>query len=188
MKPSLLPTPEDIHAAYEGGEAAVRVLLEEQAKHIRELEARVQALEDQIAKNSQNSSKPPSSDGLKKPRLRSLRQPSGKPNDGQNGHAGHRLEPVDKPRNVEVYPVTRCRCRQTDLTGVAVSKLAKREEFDLPAVKLEVTEHQVEFKTCPVRRQVNQAEFPAMSAPRRGIRATCDATRRFERLFEKGVG
>jgi len=57
MKASPLPTPDEIHA-YVQGEAAVKVLFEAQAKFIRDLEVRVQALENQTAKNRQNSNKP----------------------------------------------------------------------------------------------------------------------------------
>ncbi len=65
MKPSVLPTPDDIHTAYEHSEETMRALFEAQAQLIRALEARIQALEDQVARNSHNSSKSPSSDGLK---------------------------------------------------------------------------------------------------------------------------
>ena len=82
MKPSLLPSHEDIHAAYQQGEEAVIVLFEAQAKIIGALEARLQALEDQIAKNSRNSSKPPSSEGLNKPAPKSRRESSGKRSGG----------------------------------------------------------------------------------------------------------
>jgi len=160
MKVSLLPTPSEIHAAYQQGEVAVRVLFEAQAKLIRNLEATVQALEDQIAKNSQNSSKPPSSDGLNKPSPRSLRQSSGKPNGGQKGHVGHRLEPVDKPQHIEIHAVAHCCYCQAELAGVEASRVEKRQVFDLPEVTLEVTEHQAEVKTCPVCGYRNHAEFP----------------------------
>ncbi len=63
MTPSQLPTHEQVQAAYQQGEDAMLALVDGLLTVIRLLEARVQALEDQLAKNSQNSSKPPSSDG-----------------------------------------------------------------------------------------------------------------------------
>ncbi len=51
------------------------------------LEARVQTVEDQLAKNSSNSGKPPSSEGLKKPHPHCLRQPSDNPS-GERDSAG----------------------------------------------------------------------------------------------------
>jgi transposase len=157
MKPSVVATPEEIDAAYEQGKTAVRELYERQTALIRALEARVQALEDQIAKNSQNSSKPPSSDGLNKPSPKSRRESSGKPSGGQKGHVGYRLEPVENPDHMQVHPVLECRNCQADLAEVVADKVEKRQVFDLPEVRLEVTEHQAEVKTCPVCGQVNQA-------------------------------
>ena len=61
------------------------------------LAQRVQELEDQIAQNSRNSGKAPSSDRLKKPRTKSLRpKGKGKPG-GQKGHKGHTLKIVTDP-------------------------------------------------------------------------------------------
>ena len=57
-----------------------------QTQLIAQLNQTIQELKEQLNKNSKNSSKPPSSDGFKKPAPKSLRKPSGKKAGGQNGH------------------------------------------------------------------------------------------------------
>ena len=61
MEPFQLPSDEEIRAAYYQGEDAIITLFH---YTVGQLAARVQALEDRVSKNSRNSGKPPSSDGL----------------------------------------------------------------------------------------------------------------------------
>jgi transposase len=159
MEPIRLPSEEEISAAYDQGKEAVIVLFNET---FRKLAERLQALEDQLMKNSHNSSKPPSSDGLKKkPTKRGLRKPSGKKSGGQPGHEGHTLKAIAHPDRVQVHQVKQCQGCQAELSQVEVSGVEKRQVFELPVVRLEVTEHQAEIKTCPQCLQENKAEFPA---------------------------
>jgi transposase len=160
MEPLRMPTEEEIRAAAREGEDAVVALVSSLVEAIALLSVEVEALRDQVAKNSGNSGKPPSSDGLKKPRTRSLRKSSGKKSGGQPGHKGHTLKMVADPHHVETHRVMRCRHCQTSLEGVQPKAHEKRQVFDLPPVQVEVTEHLAEIKRCPRCGQVTRAAFP----------------------------
>jgi len=156
-----IPTEEEIRAAARQGEDEVVTLVSEMVQAIALLVRKVQELEDKLAKNSNNSSKPPSSDGLSKTkRTRSLRTSSGKKSGGQEGHSGSRLEMVEKPDKVERCTVEICAQCQTSLEKISVSHIERRQEFELPPMRLVVTEYQVEVKHCPHCGCENQAEFP----------------------------
>ncbi len=163
-----LPTQEEIHEAYQAGEEAVQRLfatvsaqVEQLASHLQELHEVIQQLRDQVQKNSRNSSKPPSSDGMKKPRTTSLRKPGQHPTGGQPGHSGQTLRQVEYPDRVTVHEVHVCQGCQGSLDDVEEERREKRQVFDIPALHLEVTEHQSVVKVCPHCGTVNAAEFPS---------------------------
>lgn len=159
MKTLQIPSEEEIRNAACQGEDAVVALVNDLVQIIGDLADHVRALEDQMAKDSHNSSKPPSSDGLKK-KPKSLRHKSGKKSGGQEGHPGHRLESVANPNYVKVHPVIQCGHCQASLEGVKADGYEKRQVFDLPEVTLEVTEHQAEIKSCPLCGAITEATFP----------------------------
>jgi transposase len=129
-------------------------------KQLAEQEVLIQELRDQLAKNSRNSGKPPSSDGLKKPRTRSLRRKTGRRSGGQEGHEGHTLQVVAQPDHIERHYATRCPYCATDLNDVASEGYEKRQVFDIPPVQITVTEHQAESKQCPHCRRQVRGTFP----------------------------
>jgi len=150
-----------VRQLYRQGEEAVVAGFADLTAVVCALEARIQSLEDQLAKHSGNSSKPPSSDGLKKPKPRSLRRASGKPAGGQAGHPGRTLQAVAQPEHVVPHCVAVCTQCQGALTAVAPEGYERRQVFDLPPVRVEVTEHQAEIKRCPQCGAVNRGSFPA---------------------------
>ena len=121
----------------------------------------IQKLQDQLAKDSHNSGKPPSSDGLKKGRQKSLRRAGQRPRGGQRGHKGRTLMQVAEPDHVILHRLKACPHCQTKLAAEAAEKQVKRQVFDIPPARIEVTEHQAEVKQCPGCGACVQGAFPA---------------------------
>jgi transposase len=163
-----LPTRDEIHRAFLQGEDAIVELftevgqqVETLARHVETQAAALNDLQARLGKTSANSSKPPSSDGYAKPkRTTSLRQPGQKPRGGQPGHRGDTLERVATPDQTEVHPVEACAQCGASLADVAVTAYEERQVFDLPAIRIEVTAHRAEVKTCPGCGTENRGVFP----------------------------
>lgn len=153
-----LPGEKEIREAYREGEEAVVLLFQRTFLILAE---RIQKLEDQLAKNSSNSGKPPSSDGYAQPAPRSLRKRSRRKSGGQTGHAGETLTVVEKPAHFRVHRVNGCKHCGHSLKRRKVIRHEKRQVFDVPPMKIEVTEHRAEIKDCPCCGKETRAEFPS---------------------------
>ncbi len=150
---------EEARGIYQQGEDAVVELIHSMNQNFLFLADRIQKLEDQLAKNSNNSGKPPSSDGLGK-KTKSLRHKSKKKSGGQSGHPGATLVTVENPDHIERYAVKHCEHCRGSLEEVKPIRSEKRQVFDIPPTRIEVTEHQAEIKECPHCHQTTVGEFP----------------------------
>lgn len=121
--------------------------------------ARIKEWEDRLAKTSRTSSKPPSSDGLARP-PRSSRCPSGKSPGGQPGHRGSTLQMVEHPEHIVRHRPERCDHCGYGLSQVEGFLAQRRQVFDVPEIRLQVTEHQLEAIVCPTCQSPNLASFP----------------------------
>ena len=80
-------------------------MLQGQANQIAALQSQAVELQSKLNKNSRNSSKPPSSDGLNKPAPKSLRVAGQRPTGGQNGHPGSTLCKATQPDKIVIHDV-----------------------------------------------------------------------------------
>ena len=88
--------------------ASLNATVDAQAQLIAQLNQTIQQQQERLNKNSKNSSKPPSSDGLSKPAPKSLRKPSGKKAGGQKGHPGSTLAVIADPDEIIQHMPAAC--------------------------------------------------------------------------------
>jgi len=125
----------------------------------------VNDLQARLAKDSHNSSLPPSSDRFVR-QPRSLRTKSEKQSGGQAGHPGTTLRFAETPDEVIEHRVTVCASCQHDLREVEACVTLRRQVVDMPAPRLLVQEHRAEQKQCPRCQHITLASFPpAVAAP-----------------------
>lgn len=179
MRGMARPTREELLALYRAGPEAILGLVEALLTRNAILEealdtlvARVKHLEDRLALDSHNSSKPPSSDwgprgSGEQPAPRSLRPPpgtSGRQTGGQPGHPGTTLRLVDTPDRLVVHRPPQCVACGAGLTGTGAGtervNAERRQVVDLPPLALEVTEHRVAQVACPACGVETAGAFP----------------------------
>ena len=126
---------------------------------IASLVAEITELKARLNKNSNNSNKPPSSDGPKKGAPKNSRVPSGKSSGGQSGHKGATKELSPAPDTViELKPKTECECGgeiviQTDVFTI-------RQVTDIQPAKVVTVEYRAEEGVCTKCGKIHKASFP----------------------------
>ncbi len=113
------------------------------------LKAEIAELRVKLESNSHNSNKPPSSDGYKKrPVKPAFPKGKGSSQGGQKGHKGHTLQQVESPDKIVTCIPGICTCgREFEKEELMLAE--KRQVFDLPQPKLEITEYQIFKASCP---------------------------------------
>jgi len=113
------------------------------------MKTQVAELRAHLDSNSRNSSKPPSSDGYKKKSIKpAFPKGKGSSHGGQKGHKGHTLQQVKAPDQIVACIPDICTCGHEFEKG-ELMLAEKRQVFDLPQPKLEVTEYQIFKASCP---------------------------------------
>jgi transposase len=137
----------------------LETIIQQQQVRIQQLEIRVHELEARLSKNSSNSSKPPGTDGLNK-KTKSLRGKSDKKPGAQQGHVGKGLAQVGTPDLIVAHIPANCHGCGLNLSQVDGTCAEKRQVFNIPQPKIEVTEHQALEKQCPCCGELNRGVFP----------------------------
>jgi transposase len=142
---------------------------------------RVEALAAKVAelqRNSRTSSKPPSSDKgnfANPPKPKSLRRKSGKKSGGQPGHLGSTRTQSATPDHIEEHRLDRAavclKCGgplEIAPSGIPLhpQNCECRQVFELPAIRIEITEHRAEKTFCQRCGAAATAAFPeGVAAP-----------------------
>ena len=138
----------------------IAALIASLQRELEALRAENAELRRRLEMNSSTSSKPPSSDGLRK-RPVSLREPSDRPSGGQKGHKGETLRQTAAPDGIVTHEVASCGHCGAAFSLREARACERRQVFDLPERLIEVTEHRGLVYACACCGKATRAAFPA---------------------------
>lgn len=121
------------------------------------LELREKLKKYENPKHSGNSSVSPSQDPYRK--TKSMRVKSKHKSGGQKGHKGSKLDMVSEPDKIVYHDVEHCGHCGANMPGSSV-EFESRQVFDMPEIKMEVTEHRVSKKECCCCGKTSKASYP----------------------------
>lgn len=155
----------EAEAIYDAGREVVVEVLLRMDRQIGQLAARVERLERELAKNSRNSSRPPSSDPPGKAPARREKGHSLRSQGGQPGHEGKGRELLPSwavEEVIEHWPAC-CGCGHVFGAGerVAVRAPARHQVEELPQLAVRLVEHQCQRVRCPDCGAEHTGELPA---------------------------
>jgi len=139
----------------------LRAVVAAQAVEMTALRSEVADLRERLDRNPRNSSMPPSAELFTKPPSpsRAERRAAAKKQGKQPGAPGKHLAQVADPDVVVTHAPDVCGSCGDRLDDAEVVGVESRQVFDLPAVRLETTEHRAEKRRCTCG-CVTKAVFP----------------------------
>jgi transposase len=154
----------EAEAIYDAGREVVVEVLLRMDRQIQQLTGRVERLERELAKNSRNSSRPPSSDSSGKRPKRREKGLSPRSQGAQPGHEGKGRELLPSwaaDEIVEHWPLA-CGCGHVFVIDgqVAVRAPARHQVEELPQLAVRLIEHQCQRLRCPDCGAERSGELP----------------------------
>ena len=123
--------------------------------------ARIIELEARLNRNSQNSSKPPSSDPPGVAASKGKRR-KGRKRGGQPGHVGRFAAEPERIDHIQQYRPARCgHCRASLAKGSPTGAAIHHYVYELPDIQPVVTDHQCLDIECPSCGMMTAGELPA---------------------------
>jgi len=123
------------------------------------LEKRTEKLEAQTKKNSQNSSKPPSSDSpFNKPKKKTKKRK--RKRGAQKGHKGHQQQMLE-PTKIENIIPEGCDCGRLVIDPDSIKPFYTHQHIELPEIKVDVTHYILNQGKCKCCGKTVKAKVPS---------------------------